>query len=483
VVAGLVSIFVAPNVFASSEYYYEKTGFYLTHNPTICMIQPMDSNYYPAILKLPQMTVDAMTDWSNLLNDPKDVFVMSYLLVPYNKAQMYDYTKCDITVSYEPQPNSTVSDTEPIGVTQYDFQNHKASIIIYYNLVDYYTEIHAQYEKFAPYYTDKFASDAQLQFTIRHELGHAFGLGHYVENTTTSYSPIICSYNCNSNPPNFDVGKDLVDTPSLMITGIGPIGYDQANKIHVKPQDVDELKSLYGESGFNATTQRITIMPSSSPSTPPPITVKTDKQSYKTGDSVVVSGTIVDPFDNNIDIFVYDPSGNFVERTTPINADGTYAYTFDVIITSGWSLSGTYKVDASWVPDAWTTFYFNSTLQSTHHNPQSQPSLPVPTPSLPTPVTPSAPQVPPVSITPVLSITDYKEKFKNTHGNVSNQDFDNMINYLKIKGVLILPPTTGNVSMPSWFKNNIMYWAENLITDKEFTDGIQFLADKEIIKI
>lgn len=220
---------------------YEKTGFLLINNPTICMTKTTDSRY-PEVQNLPQMTIDAANDWFAELNYINPVFSGKYLVV--GDTTSFDYSTCDITISYKPEPTQSANDVEPMGFTQYDFNKHSASIVVYYELLDYKgaSTTSGKYiiHSMTPYFTNKFASEAQLEFTLRHELGHAFGLGHYA-----------------SFVGNWDAGHSISSLPSLMITSIGPIGYDQFNQISVKLNDATDLVSLYGKNGFDSDKSNI----------------------------------------------------------------------------------------------------------------------------------------------------------------------------------------------------------------------------------
>jgi len=49
-----------------------------------------------------------------------------------------------------------------------------------------------------------------------------------------------------------------------------------------------------------------------------------------------------------------------------------------------------------------------------------------------------------------------------------------------------IPPTaqgTGTGEIPGWIKNNAGWWADGLITDNDFVQGIQFLIENGIMKI
>ena len=50
-----------------------------------------------------------------------------------------------------------------------------------------------------------------------------------------------------------------------------------------------------------------------------------------------------------------------------------------------------------------------------------------------------------------------------------------------------IPPTSqgtgGSDEIPDWIKNNAGWWADGLITDNDFVQGIQFLIESGIMRI
>jgi len=52
---------------------------------------------------------------------------------------------------------------------------------------------------------------------------------------------------------------------------------------------------------------------------------------------------------------------------------------------------------------------------------------------------------------------------------------------------MTIPPTESGTStsqeIPNWIKSNAGWWADNLISDTEFVQGIQFLITNGIMKI
>ena len=72
---------------------------------------------------------------------------------------------------------------------------------------------------------------------------------------------------------------------------------------------------------------------------------------------------------------------------------------------------------------------------------------------------------------------------------ISDTDFSKGIEYLIRIDIIKIPetiPVDANISethIPEWIKNNAGWWAENLLSDEEFTKSIQYLITQRIIKI
>jgi len=93
------------------------------------------------------------------------------------------------------------------------------------------------------------------------------------------------------------------------------------------------------------------------------ITVSTDKTSYADGDTITISGKVVDQLHVPISIIIKDTSHNiaYLAQTSP-GTDGTYS-TQAVAGGSTWRTAGVYEVDVTYGgPDktATTTFEFTS---------------------------------------------------------------------------------------------------------------------------
>jgi hypothetical protein len=72
---------------------------------------------------------------------------------------------------------------------------------------------------------------------------------------------------------------------------------------------------------------------------------------------------------------------------------------------------------------------------------------------------------------------------------IEDSDFAQGIQYLISEGIMTIPETaqvetTGDTQgIPSWVKNNAGWWADGAITDDDFVKGIQYLVGQGIIRV
>ena len=72
-------------------------------------------------------------------------------------------------------------------------------------------------------------------------------------------------------------------------------------------------------------------------------------------------------------------------------------------------------------------------------------------------------------------------------GLIDDSSFVQGIQFLIKEGLISIPPTIQNFDertneIPSWIKNNAGWWADGLIDDSSFVQGIQFLIKEGLIK-
>ena len=219
----------------------------LAHNPTICAFEPPGNSTFPELSdKLLSQTQYSIIDWQTKLNSGQGkhpLWNMNFIKVPLNQQPSFDVSQCDITIHFKDKPDNPNEQLLEAGVTKPDYVNHKADIEIYYlgvNLkwqTDTYQQGNYIVTTYTPvlYFTGFLATDPQLADTIRHEIGHALGLPHYILPSDTVYR----------------ITNGQLDSPSIMITTI--VGYGVTH-FDITSNDVNEIKAIYGDNGFGANT-------------------------------------------------------------------------------------------------------------------------------------------------------------------------------------------------------------------------------------
>jgi hypothetical protein len=227
---------------------FQLTDFKLAHNPTICAVESLPDPNFPSIgTRMLTQTEYAVIDWSTKLNTSLGtpashipIWKITLIKVFLWQQKMFDYSNCDIIINYKEKPDDPKLQTEIGGVTQYDYEHHTSTIEIYYlqvNVNAIQNEIRNANviyttTNWIPYYTGNPLGDAQLGMIIRHEMGHALGLGHFFSDNPANLSQWI---------------HGEVSLPSIMIPVVIAIGNPHFD---ITSYDIYEIKLIYGNNGF-----------------------------------------------------------------------------------------------------------------------------------------------------------------------------------------------------------------------------------------
>ncbi len=235
----LVSVSLVPQSFADG---FQPPMFQWSYKPTICVFEPYDPQFQGLGQKMFSATQNAVLDWQTKLNggNARGPWNLDLIDIPFSKTNSFDTANCDISINFKPSPDNPDEKFNEAGVTVYK-NFPKIHVTIYYLGVG----LKEQYETFwqngtlyytyqpIPYFTGFLASQPQLDMTIRHELGHALGLGHYIV-SDTELPRIVQGYQ---------------DMPSIMVTTVFTYG---VTHFDITPLDIKEVKSIYGTSGMPA---------------------------------------------------------------------------------------------------------------------------------------------------------------------------------------------------------------------------------------
>ena len=208
----IILLFIAITPLSASGYQYYETNPYntLSYDPTVCYISFEFTQSYEDVTK------QAISNWQDSLqqytNNP-DIWNIYYKSIPidhYDDVNDNVYSLgCDIFIDFTDKVyiNADEISSDANGTTGGLVSGH---ILI---------EIS----------TSNGLSQEQLISTTTHELGHAFGLGHYITNEDELLD-------------KWDQGIDL---PSIMIEDAISIGTEKITEL-----DLKKMITLYGNDGF-----------------------------------------------------------------------------------------------------------------------------------------------------------------------------------------------------------------------------------------
>jgi hypothetical protein len=254
---------------------------------------------------------------------------------------------------------------------------------------------------------------------------------------------------------------------------------------------------------------------------PSPITLLTDKQSYVTGDTITISGTISSLGASNSAVLQVFNTFNVLVQIGTINIapDGTFSKTIKAEGES-WANDGSYQIKVIYVStpvlaSGTVNVNFKATAAPST---TSSPTVQSPSTSSPATQTPSATQSSTQNTT-VTSDTQtsideqikqrialanklkqqldqsnttqipfwVKDNARKWHdGAIDNAEFSKDIQYFISSGLVKtdeqMTPTTTFEYIPSWQKDVAQWWSQGIVSDYDYVNSIQYLLDKKIIK-
>ena len=315
---------------AKIETKYDVLKNRLEGTPTFCTKEPqpdpnIPESLVPVLMKRTKSNVDAWIGPLKSISMRDAKWDVNYIEIPRSKQADYDYSKCNVIISFLKNAPEGTSDVEVLG-RQY-FKDGKSYVEIYYQG---YGVCEKRTDPWVYWYTCKQDSPklvVAMEAILRHELGHAMGLGHYVSEELFLTGGL-------GHPSSIMVPVlDLLASPTH--TPLDP------ELMEIMPVDLATLKEIYGAGGWGK-VQKITDAKTEKPVSK---TIQT-----KSGQTIIekISGTIPSNLykkGQKIDIITIGSDGKTQTQQIATNK-GKFEYSFRI---SDDTIHGKYEITISYL--------------------------------------------------------------------------------------------------------------------------------------
>jgi len=448
-ILSIILIFIISQFLSQSseaeEGKFQINGPRISGIPTVCTIEPdinQDeylSEYY--VEKILKDSRNAIGEWETHLKHKtiyeknKANWEINYVDVPLEEQDEFNYDTCTIFITFESKPQDKNKWFSYIGESQYEAGNTgRTTIIVYYAGIQFCRSQDSKFYYYDPCYTDRPRTFNQISTIIKHEFGHALGLGHYISE---------------DNDINLKWARGGIPSPSIM--AIFSHQVTKQNIIHT--MDVDMTYSLYGEEGFLQNVSRPYLGFESFAT----LDDQYFKEKHKTNFISIVGNVTRDLYreGNLLDLTVTKPDNTQEEFTARINTAGEFEALYPI---DQETQEGIYHLKANYIGYNSEEITFE-VLSIQNESPQTSQKIPT--------------------------------WIKNTAGwwsedRIGNNDFVEGIQYLIEEDIIKIQPvertgTGEGRNIPDWVKITTGWWANDLIPEDDFIRGMQYLIQEGII--
>jgi hypothetical protein len=413
--------------------------------PTVCTIAPdpnkdeyLSEYYIEHILK---ETKVAISEWEVQLQtkviykQDKPKWEINYIEIPLADQEKFDYKECDVFILFEAKPKDKKDWYSTIGESQYETGNTgRTNIIVYYAGIQVCVTKDAKYYYYNPCYSEKPRTATQIANVVRHEFGHALGLGHYISD---------------DNDINLRWARGKAAAPSIMAI----FSHEVASENKIQTIDIDKAYSLYGADGFLRNVTKPYLGFESFTTLKDKYVKDKSQTSY-----VIIFGNVTSELyrEGSAVDFVLTKPGNLQEKfSTKIAPDAGFETAYPVDMSS---LEGTYLLKANYQNyiSKEISFEILANQDQSYNFTQKIPSW-------------------------IKNNAKWWSEDK-----IADNDFVEGIKYLIKEEIIKVKPiqntgTEDGRNIPEWIKTTAGWWANDQVPEDDFIRGMQYLVQNGIM--